>query len=312
MSLTVCHECGAAVPARSQTCPACGASMAPAPVAAYRPQPAAPRAPAPPERPWWRTGRGWGTAAGWVLVAAVFAFAGSFLYRLSGAVDQGATEEAEMKREREHTMVVDAWLADTSANAPPPDSTGRPVPTSTRAKRLWAANRLLVDRALWERAVMKRHGITGYAQPAAWTTAAFQANAREYPAVAAFVDGRAAAIAELDKASDAWMAERTAALARESGLPAEEIRALLPSDFARLTPEELRLMEAMQQLHRHLVRVDPRVRHAGGNQLRFEREDDARRFHELAVSLERANALTVQAQERRRYGQAATLRRLMQ
>jgi hypothetical protein len=246
-----------------------------------------------------------------VLVAAIFAFAGSFLYRLSGAVDQGATEEAEMKREREHTLVVDAWLADT-ANAPPPDSTRWPVPTSTRAKRLWAANRLLMDRALWERAVMKRHGITGYTQPAAWKTAAFQANAREYPAVAAFVDGRAAAFAELGKGSDAWMAERTAALARESGLPAEEIRALLPSDFARLLPEELRLMEAMQQLHRHLVRVDPRVRHAGGNQLRFEREDDARRFQELAVDLDRANALTIQAQERRRYGQAATFRRLMQ
>lgn len=286
--------------------------MAPAPVAAYQPQPpAAPRAPAPPERPWWRTGRGWGTAAGWVLVAAVFAFGGSFLYRLSGAVDQGATEEAEMKREREHTLVVDAWLGDT-ANAPPPDSTRWPVPTSTRARRLWAANRLLVDRALWGRVVMKRHGITGDTQPAVWATAAFQANAREYPAVAAFVDGRAAAFAELEKASDAWMAERTAALARESGLPAEEIRALLPSDFARHLPEELRLAEAMQQLHRFLVRVDPRVRHAGGNQLRFEREDDARRFHELVVNLERANALTIQAQERRRYGQAAALRRLMQ
>jgi hypothetical protein len=247
-----------------------------------------------------------------VLVAALFAFAGSFLYRLSSDADQGAAEEAEMKREREHTMAVDAWLGDTSATAPPPDSAGRPVPASRRARRLWAVNRLLVDRALWGRAVMRRHGITGYTQPAAWKTAAFQANAREYPEVAAFVNGRAAAIAELEKGSEAWMAERTAALARESGLPAEEIRALVPSDFARLLPEELRLMEAMQEFHRHLVRVDPRVRHAGGNQLRFEREDDARRFHELAVNLERANALTAQAQDRRRFSRAASLRRLMQ
>jgi len=279
---------------------------------AYRTQPVPPRAPAQPERPWWRTGRGWGTAAGWVLLAAFCAFGGSFLYRLSSAADQRATEEAEMKREREHTMAVDAWLGAPSPTAPPPDSTGRPVPNSRRAKRLWAVNRLLVDRALWGRAVMRRHGITGYTQPAAWKTAAFQANAREYPEVAAFVSGRAAAIAELEKGSDAWMAERTAALARESGLPAEEIRALVPSDFARLTREEIRLMEAMQEFHRHLVRVDPRVRHAGGNQLRFEREDDARRFHELAVNLDRANALTAQAQDRRRYSRAASLLRLMQ
>lgn len=281
----------------------------PAPVAAYQPQPAPPRPPGQPERPWWRTGRGWGAAAGWVLVAAVFGFGGSFLYKWSGAVDQGAKEEAELARERDHTMVVDAWLGDSSASAPPPDSS--PVPTSTRAKRLWVANRLIVDRALWGRAVMRRHGITGYKQPAVWTSAAFQANARNYPDVAAFVNGRAAALAELEKASDAWMAERTAALARQSGLPAEEIRALMPGDFARHLPEELRLMEAMQQLHRHLVRVDPRVRHAGGNQLLFERDDDARRFQELVLNLDRANALTAQAQERRRYSQAATLRRLM-
>ncbi|HET7233688.1 MAG TPA: hypothetical protein VFJ16_27005 [Longimicrobium sp.] len=271
-----------------------------------------PRAPAQPERPWWRTGRGWGTAAGWVLVAAALAVAGSFLYRLSSEADRGAAEEAEMKREREHTMAVDAWLGDTSVTAPPPDRTGQPVPASRRAKRLWAVNRLLVDRALWGRAVMRRHGITGFTQPAAWKTAAFQANAREYPEVAAFVSGRAAAIAELEKGSDAWMAERTAALSRESGLPAEEIRALVPSDFARLLPEELRLMEAMQEFHRHLVRVDPRVRPAGGNQLLFERDEDARRFHELAVSLDRANALTAQAQDRRRFSRAASLRRLMQ
>jgi hypothetical protein len=242
----------------------------------------------------------------------VFAFAGRFLYGLSTAADQGATEEAEMKREREHTMVVDAWLAAPTPNTPPPDSTRWPVPTSVRAKRLWVANRLLVDRAAWGHAVMKRHGITGYEQPAAWKTAAFQANARSYPDVAAFVNGRAAALAELEKASDGWMAERTAALSRQSGLPAAEIRALLPSDFARHAPEELRLMEAMQDFHRHLVRMDPRVRPAGGNELRFEDEEDARRFQELAINLDRANALTGEAQAKRLRSQAATLRRLMQ
>lgn len=287
MALTVCSECGTAVPAPSHACPQCGAVMAPAPYAALRPSP---RAPEVPERPWWRTPAGWGTAAGWVVVIAGFALFGSFLFRLSTEVDQRSTEETEVAREREHMLKVEAWARDTSFNALVPESAGRPVPTSNRAKRMWVISRMLVDGSVWRLEIMKRHGLRGDNVPAAWGTPRYYANARAFPEVKTYVESRVAAITEIEKTSAAWMEGRIAALARESGLPADELREILPHDLVGLAPGEVTLSEAMLQMHRHLVRIDPRVHGAGGNELRFEREDDVRRLQALEEELNHASA----------------------
>lgn len=300
MPLTSCRECGTAVPAHSHACPKCGARMAPAPHAAYRPAP--PRPPEP-ERPWWKTASGWLTAAGWAVIVAGGVLFALFVVRANAAADRRAAEEAEVAREEEHRREVDAWLRDTSASAPVPESAGRPVPTSAGAKRMWVINRMLVDRSVWEREVMKRHGVEDDKPPPVdWGLSrytAYVANARAHPEVGTYLEGRAAAIAEIEKTSAAWVEERTAALARESGMPASEIRDIFPRDFAGAALDEARKVNAMLEIHRHLVRVDPRVQHGGGNRLRWEREDDADRFEELLAKQNDAVAASNQARVRR-------------
>ncbi|HEU4453852.1 MAG TPA: hypothetical protein VFR81_12375 [Longimicrobium sp.] len=295
MTLTSCRDCGAVLPAHAHACPSCGASTAPAALA-YRPAP--PRPPEP-ERPWWRTGAGWGTAAGWAAVVAVCVLAGLFVLRLSGEADRKAAAEAEEAREVEHMLEVDAWTRDTSFNAAVPGGARRPVPTSDAAKRMWVMSRMLVDRRVREREVEERHGVRNGRLPKAFDTPHYRANARSYPEVGRYLEGRAAAFAEIEKTSAAWMEERIAALARESGLPAPEIRDLFPRGFAGAAPGEERTIAALLEMHRHLVRVDPRVRSAGGNLLTSEREDDLRRLHALEVKIEEAAAARIQGKTRK-------------
>lgn len=303
MTLTVCRECGAALPPQAYACPKCGTrvGMAPESPAAYRPAP-----PRPPEEP---KRRGWATAAGWVVVAAVAGLFGLFLFRLSEEGGLRATERAEVAREQEHLLQVNAWMQDTSTSVPLPESAGRPVPTSERAKRMWVMGRMLVDRPVWERKVMERHGVKGPRLPAAWGTPRYAANARAFPEVERYVEGRVAAIAEIEKTSAAWLGEYTAALARESGMPAAEIRDVFPRDFRGAAVDYARHAEAMRQVHRHLVRVDPRVSHAGGKMLQWEREEDLRRLEELTDRLREAALHSVRASEERSREEAAALNR---
>lgn len=297
MSLTVCRECGTAVPAHAHACPTCGAVMAPAPApaAAYRP---APRRPQEPERPWWRTAGGWMTAAGWmVIVAACLLFARSAV-RASAAADRRKAEEAEVAREQQHLRAVLTWVRDTSASAPVPESAGRPVPASDPAKRMWVISRMLVDRSVWEREIMKRHGADGTMRMQAWLTRRYQANARAYPAVGKYLEGRVAAITEIEKTFAAWMEARVAALARESGMSAGEVREILPPDFGSRASADAAEAAAMLEVHRHLVRVDPRVRDAGDDLPRWEREEDWRRMEELGDRLNEAIAASDQARGR--------------
>jgi hypothetical protein len=290
MPLTACRECGTAMPAHSPACPKCGARTAPASYAGYRP---APPRPEEPERP------GWLTAAGWVAAVAVCALFALFLYRLSTEADQNAAGEAEMAREQEHMVRVVRWMQDTSASAPVPESAGRPVPASDLPKRLWAISRMLVDGRVWEREVMERHGAGNGRPPAAWSTPGYLTNARAHPEVGTYLEGRAAAIAEIEKTSDAWLEERAAVLARESGLPASEIRGIFPGAFVGVASDEARMTDAMLQMHRHMVRVDPRVRPAAGDRQLWEREDDYRRFEELVEELNDATASFQQARGKR-------------
>jgi hypothetical protein len=303
MTQTPCYECGTAVPPHSQACPQCGAPMAPVSPAAYRPLP--PRPPEPPERRWL-------TIAGWVAVAAVGALVVLFFFRVSTEADRRATEKAEMTREAEHLSALSAWLQDTSANAPVPGGAGRPVPTTERAKWAWVIGRMFLDRSLWEREVMERHGAKSRVPPAAWMTARYQADARAYPQVGRYLEGRVAAIAEIEKGAAAWLEERTAALARESGLPARETRDIFPSFFGNTAVDEARMANAMLEIHRHLVRVDSRVHHAGGDWLRWERDEDRHRFEGLVAKLNDAVAYGNQARRQRLVTERAALSRVIQ
>lgn len=302
MPLTACRECGTAIPAHSRACPKCGARIAPAAVApaAYRPVP--PRPPQEPER-----SGGWRTAAGWAAVVGLCAFLGLFLFRLSAEADQRAVEKEEVAREVEHFRQVNAWMQDTSSTAPAPETAGWAVPTSARARRMWVISRMLVDRSVWEREVGERHGVKGLSAPAAWATPPYWANARSHPEVGRYVEGRVATLAEMEKTADAWMEARTAALARESGMPAAEIRAIFPRDFARAALDDARLADVMLELHRLAVRMDPRVHHGGGNQLLWDREDDVSRFDALLDTLNAAAAQSRQAQARRNSSELAAL-----
>ncbi|HEX8695514.1 MAG TPA: hypothetical protein VF746_24085 [Longimicrobium sp.] len=269
--------------------------MAPVPHAAYRP--AAPRPPEKPER------FGWATAAGWAVIVAGGVLFALFVFRANAAAERRAAEEVEVAREKEHRRKVDAWLRDTSASAPVPESAGRPVPTSDQAKRMWVINRMLVDRSVWEREVMERHGVEDDRPPPVdWGLSrytAYVANARAHPEVGTYLEGRAAAIAEIEQTSAAWLEERIAALARESGMPASEIRDIFPRDFAGAARDQAREVNAMLEIHRHLVRVDPRVQHGGGVRLLWDREADARRFEELLAKQNDAVAASTQARARR-------------
>lgn len=289
MALTSCRACGAAVP-DGHACAACGASMAPAIPVAYRPPP--PRLPEPPERTSWLTIAGWVAGAGLCVLIALF------LFRMSGAVDLAATEAAEVEREEDHLVKVNSWMRDTSASATVPETAGRPVPTSDRAKRMWVISRMLVEAPLWEREVMKRHGARNR-PPEAWGTSRYWANARSYPEVGTYVERRAAAIAEIEKTSAAWFDERVAALARESGLSPEEVRGIFPPGYGGAAADEAQRANTMLEIHRYLVRVDPRVHHAGGTELRYEREEDVRRFRELLGKLDAVGDQFLQARERR-------------
>ncbi|HYR09804.1 MAG TPA: zinc ribbon domain-containing protein [Longimicrobium sp.] len=294
MPLTACRECGAAIPAHSHACPNCGARIAPAAVApaAYRPVP--PRPPQEPER-----SGGWQTAVGWAAVVGLCAFLGLFFFRLYAEADRRALEKAEVAREWEHIHQMNAWMLDTLSTAPEPETAGWAVPTSARARRMWVISRMLVDRMVWEREVGERYGVKGLSAPAAWATPPYWANARSHPDVGKYVEGRVATLAEIEKTADAWMEERTAALARESGMPAAEIRAIFSRDFARAALDDARLADAMLELHRLAVRMDPRVHHGGGNQLLWDREDDMHRFDALLDTLNAAAAHSRQAHARR-------------
>lgn len=309
MSLTVCRACGTAVPAHAQSCPTCGASMSPVPVAAYRPAP--PRPPAPPERPWWRTAAGWMNVAGWLVVVAGCVLVGLFVVRASANADRRATEKAEVAREEEHMRIVFGWVRDTLTDASLAGSTSRPAPTSSRARRMWAVSRMMVDRAIRDREAMARHGASR-TTPAAWATAHYQANARQYPEVGRYLAGRLAATEEIEKTSAAWMQERTTALARESGMPVAEIRELFPPDFGSVAPGEARLMEVMLEVHRHLVRADPRVHPGGGNMLEYEREEDMRRIQQLEGEMRDAVSVLQQGRQSKVSREAATLNRAIQ
>lgn len=265
--------------------------MPPLPV--QRPLP--PRPPPPPERPRWRT------AVDWALLVAACAVVGTFFYRVSTNTDRAVTEKDEVAREIEHLVDLRVWAQDTTGNAPPPESAARPVPTTTRAKRIWVMSRILVDGTLWTREVMKRHGLASEKMIAAWETGQYQANARAHPEVGKHLEARLAAITEIDRTAAAWTDEHIAALARESGLPASEIRDIVPPEPVRPVPGAVRLAEALLDIHRHLVRIDPRVEYAGGRELRFQREEDLRRFEELFAAANEA-AATV---ERERHAKAA-------
>jgi hypothetical protein len=282
--------------------------MAPVPHAVYRPAP--PRPPEP-ERPWWRTAGGWGSAAGWAVIAGLCLLIAVAFFRGSGEGGRRRTEKAEMAREEMHMRKVFVWMQD-STWALNPDSVRRPVPTTAGAKRIWVISQMLVDRRAWERQVMARHGVSGDTTPSVIGTARYQANARDYPQVGTYLEGRAAAIAEIEKTSAAWVQERMAALARESGLPAGEVRDLFPGDFGGRAVDDARHVNAMLEIHRHYVRVDPRVRPGGGEMLSWQREEDARRAHELAARANAAAADARQARERRIASEQAAFSRVVQ
>ncbi|HEX6370134.1 MAG TPA: hypothetical protein VF006_14530 [Longimicrobium sp.] len=283
--------------------------MAPVPYALYRPAP--PRPPEP-QRPWWRTAGGWGSAAGWAVIVGGLALIAVAFVRGSAESGRRKVEKAEMAREEAHIRAVFVMMQDTLSNTTSLDTAPRPVPTSDRARRAWVISRMLVDRWVWERKVMQRHGVRGHTPPTQMGTARYQANAREYPEVGTYLEGRAAAIAEIEKTSAAWVAERTAALARESGLPASSIRDLLPPDFGGRARDDARHVSAMLEIHRHYVRVDPRVRPAGGEMLTWQRQDDAHRAAELAAKVNAAADDARQAQEQRLASEQAAFSRLVQ
>ncbi|HEU4884949.1 MAG TPA: zinc ribbon domain-containing protein [Longimicrobium sp.] len=307
MSLTSCRECGAAVPASSHTCPSCGAAMAPVP---YAVRPAPPRPPEP-ERPWWRTVGGWGSAIGWAAIVGVCVLIAVAFVRGSAESGRRKTEKAEVRREEEHLRRVFVWTQDTTW-AIIPDSGRRPVPTTEGAKRIWVISQMLLDRWAWERQVMERHGVSGDTTPTVMGTTRYQGNARDYPQVGAYLEGRAAAIAEIEKASAGWVQERMAALARESGLPAGEVRGLFPTDFGGKAADDARHVNAMLEIHRHYVRVDPRVSPSGSEMLTWQREDEARRAHELATRVNAAANDARQARARRITSEQAAFSRVVQ
>ncbi|HEU4558416.1 MAG TPA: hypothetical protein VFS20_11225 [Longimicrobium sp.] len=303
MPLTACRACGAAVSPQAHACPKCEARLAPVSPAAYGAVP--PRPPAPPERRWT-------AVAGWLVLVAILALGGLIFFRWSTAADQRATEQAEVAREREHLVAVSSWVQNSSATGPAPESAGRPVPTSQRGKRMWVVGRMVVDHMVWRQEVMERHGFTDYELPEAMGTPQYQANARAYPQVGKYVEGRAAAVAEIQNSADAWMGAHTAALAQESGMAFVEIRHLFPPGFVRLPAGEARASNALLELHRQLVRMDPRVHYAGANQLRFEREDDMRRFHELEAEVNEALTAARRDAERKSAMETVALTRAVQ
>ncbi|HEX5871977.1 MAG TPA: zinc ribbon domain-containing protein [Longimicrobium sp.] len=309
MALTTCRACGTALPANAHACPACGAAIAPVSYGEFRPAP--PRPPEP-RRPWWRTVGGWGSAAGWALIVGVLAFIAVAFVRGSAARGQRNVEEREMAQEEAHIRAVFVMMQDTLSNTTALDTTPRPLPTTDRAKRAWVISRMLVDRWVWERKVMQRHGVTRYTPPPVMGTTRYQGTARAYPEVGTYLEGRAAAIAEIQKTSAAWVAERTEALARESGLSASSIRELLPPGFGGRARDDARHVNAMLAIHRHYVRVDPRVRPSGEEMLSWQSEDDARRAHELAAEVNAAAALARQAAEERLAGEKAAFSRLIE
>lgn len=292
MALTSCRECGAAVSTEARACMKCGARMALAYPAPLRPLP--PRRPPEPERP------GWITAAGWAAAVAGCALFGLLFFRASAAADRrAATEKEEMAREEEHMRKVIAWVQDTSTSAPPPGSAGRPVPTSDAARRVWVISRMHEEHWTWSRGILARHGV-GDEPPAAWGTGRYQANARSYPQVETYLEGRVAAMEEIEKSSTDWLDERVAALALESGMSVVEVHNIFSRDFGGVKWDEKRVADAMLEVHRHLVRVDPRVSYeARGDRVLFEREDDLRRTEELAAKLDAAIADWKRGQETR-------------
>ena len=303
MPLVSCHECGASVSSHSAACMKCGA---PGPAAAYRPLP--PRPPAKPERSGWWTAAGWGAAlAGCVLF-------GLLLIGWAAEIDRRvAAEKAELARDEEHLRKVIAWARDTSDAGPLPGGAGRPAPTSDRAKRAWVIGRMLEDEWVWKQGILVRHGADPLEPPRAWGTARYQANARSYPEVGRHLEGRVAALAEIEGSAAAWLEEHAAALERESGMPAREIRSFFSRDFGRVPEDQTRAADAMLEIHRHFVRVDPRVRYeAGTGRVLFASRDELRRTEELAAKLRSAMDDWKRAEEKRTAEGVAALYRELQ
>ncbi|HEX6039689.1 hypothetical protein [Longimicrobium sp.] len=276
----------------------------------YAPLP--PRPAPPPERPWWRTVGGWLGAAGWVVVLAGLFFLCRGIYLQYRGADQRALQAAEVKREKEHARKVFVWVQDTLATTLVKGSAGRPAPTTEPAKRVWAVGRMLADRWTWERQILQRHGATAHNPPAAMETVDYQANARAHPAVGRYLESRAAAIAEIEKGSAAWVEEHMAALAREAGMPVEDVRGLFPPEFGSAAADAAPHADALLAFHRHLVRVDPWVRPGGGDDLLWQREDEAHRSSELAARVNAAAVQSARAREQRVLRERAAFSGLLQ
>jgi hypothetical protein len=78
-----------------------------------------------------------------------------------------------------------------------------------------------------------------------------------------------------------------------------------------MAPDDAGYVNALLEIHRHWVRVDPRVRPGGGDMLSWQSEDEARRANELATRVNAAAAVARQARERRLDQEVAAVNRLL-
>jgi hypothetical protein len=193
------------------------------------------------------------------------------------------------------------------------DSTTGPVedadapPRDTNARMLWATRKALEDLLAHRDALARSHGIDLDEAPDGWLSAAYLADARNYPEVRPYLTRYQAYVRDADSTLIPVYTRRMRARLEQSGLAARHIEGVMRGaakaadrGAARQAfASELELTEQALELDAYLVRVDSRVNLDEQSETAiFDRESERLHVNQLLDRIERLGR-EVEAHERR-------------
>jgi hypothetical protein len=216
-------------------------------------------------------------------------------------------DQAGKTRETEEQFAALQRLADSTRG--PVDDADAP-PRDTDARMLWATRKALEDLLAHQDALARSHGIDLDEAPDGWLSAAYLADARNYPEVRPYLTRYQTYVRDADSTLIPVYMRQIRARLEQSGLAARQIEGVMRGaaraaerGAARLVfASELELTEQALELDAYLVRVDSRVHlDEQSETAMFDREAERLHVNQLLDRIERLGR-EVEAHERRGMG----------
>lgn len=202
-------------------------------------------------------------------------------------------DQAGKTRETEEQFAALQRLADSTMG--PVDGADAP-PRDTEARMLWATRKALQDLLAHQDALARSHGIEFDKAPDGWLSAAYLADARNYPEVGPYLTRFQAYVRDADSTLVPVYTRQMRARLEQSGLAARQIEGVMRGvgkaaergaerqAFASM----LELSERALELDAYLVRVDSRVHlDEQAETALFDQEAERLRVNQLIDHIER-------------------------